>query len=221
MNEMNEWQARRWLSEARYARFRDACRGDHVSTVRFYEWHAALSMASFGLIHHFEVLVRNAIDGTLGAGQPQAPIKETWLVDFDTLRPDGIRQVITAIDRLERRRDVTRGRVVAGLSFAFWADLFGRRYEDLWRQRLCAAFPHGALPRKALSIRMRRIRRFRNRIAHHDSLLDQDVPALVDDMLEIAGWVDPGARAWLEAQTGAAELARQLSRFTALAASPA
>jgi hypothetical protein len=59
-------------------------------------------MACFGSIHHFEVLVRNAIDGTLGAGQPQALIEETWLVDFDTLRPDGIRQAITAIDRLER-----------------------------------------------------------------------------------------------------------------------
>jgi hypothetical protein len=221
MRGMNERQARRWLSEERYDRFRNACGGDHESTARFYEWHAVLSMACFGLIHHFEVLVRNAIDETLGAGQPQAPIKETWLVDFDTLRPDGIRQVITAIDRLERRRNVTRGRVVAGLSFAFWADLFGRHYEDLWRRRLHEAFPHGSLPRTALTTRMRRIRQFRNRIAHHDSLLDQDVPALVDDMLEIAGWIDPDARGWLEAQTGAAELARQLSRFTTLAASPA
>lgn len=221
MKGMSEPQARRWLSEERYDRFRSACGGDHGSTARFYEWHAVLSMACFGLIHHFEVLVRNAIDSTLGAGQPQAPIKETWLVDFDTLRPDGIRQVITAIDRLEKRRDVTRGRVVAGLSFAFWADLFGRHYEDLWRQRLHAAFPFGALPRTALSTRMRRIRQFRNRIAHHDSLLDQDVPALLDDMLEIAGWIDPFARAWLEAQTGAAEIARQLSRFTIPAASPA
>lgn len=216
MDVVNERQARRWLSEARYARFRNSCQGGHTSTMCLYEWHAALSMASFGLVHHFEVLVRNAIDGILGAGQPEAPIKETWLVDFDTLRPDGIRQVITAIDRLEKRREVTRSRVVAGLSFAFWADLFGRRYEDLWRQRLHAAFPHGALPRKTLSVRMRRIRRFRNRIAHHDSLLDQDVPTLVDDMLEIAGWIDPDARRWLEAQTGAAELARQLSRFTSL-----
>ena len=142
----------------------------------------ALSMASFGLVHHFEVLVRNAIDGTLSAGQPEVPIKETWLVDFDTLRPDGIRQVITAIDRLEKRREVTRSRVVAGLSFAFWADLFGRHYEDLWRRRLHTAFPHGAVTRRTMSVQMRRIRQFRNRIAHHDSLLDQDVPALVDDM---------------------------------------
>lgn len=210
---MDEWEARRWLSEARYARFRDACGGDHESTLRFYEWHSVLSMASYGLIHHFEVLVRNTIDGALGEGQPQAPVKETWLLDFETLRLDGVRQVITAIDRIERRREVTRGRVVAGLSFAFWADLFGRRYEDLWRRRLRALFPQVGVMRKDVSIRMRRIQRFRNRIAHHDSLLDQDVPSLVEDILVLASWIDPRARNWLEAQTGAVEIARQLSRF--------
>lgn len=102
---------------------------------------------------------------------------------------------------------------MAALSFAFWADLFGRHYEDLWRQSLYLAFPHGGSSRKALGNRMRRIQRFRNRIAHHDSLLDQDVPALLGDMLEIAGWVNPRARAWIEAQTGAVEIARQVSRL--------
>lgn len=72
-----------------------------------------------------------------------------------------------------------------------------------------------------VSGRLRRIQQFRNRIAHHDYLLGQDVPALVEDMLDIAGWIDPEARLWLEAQTGAAEIARQLSRFTQLAPSPA
>lgn len=218
---MNERQARGWLSEARYARFREACGGDHASAVALYEWHAVLGMAAFGLIHHFEVLLRNAIDRTLGEGQPETPIKDTWVVDFDILQPDGIRQVLTAIDRLEKGRVVTRGRIVAGLSFAFWADLFGRRYEDLWRRTLCTAFPHGVLSRKAVGTRLRRVQKFRNRIAHHDSLLDQDVPALIDDMLDIAGWIDPLARTWLEAQTGAAEIARQLSRFTNLTASAA
>lgn len=218
---MNERQAGTWLSEARYGRFRDACRGDHAAAIDLYEWHAALSMASFGLVHHFEVLVRNAIDGTLGEGQSQTPIKDTWLVDFGVLQPEGVRQVINAIGRLKQSKVVTRGRIVAGLSFSFWADLFGHRYEDLWRHRLHGAFPHRGLTRKALSSRMRRIQRFRNRIAHHDSLLDQDVPAFVNDMLEISGWIDPDARLWLEAQTGAIEIARQVERRAEFAAGPA
>jgi hypothetical protein len=73
---MNERQACSWLSEARYARFREACGGDHASAVALYEWHAVLGMAAFGLIHHFEVLLRNAIDRTLGEGQAQTGAAE-------------------------------------------------------------------------------------------------------------------------------------------------
>jgi hypothetical protein len=206
---VDEQQARAWLSEPRYARFLDAA-GDHERAVALYEWPAELTIASFGLIHHFEVLLRNAIDEALGAGQPQAPIKDTWLLDFEILQPDGIKQAIIAIERLERGKLVTRGRVVAGVSFRFWAGLFGRRYEELWRHRLRAAFPHAALTRKDLSSRMRLIQRFRNRVAHHDSLLDQDAQARLEDMFTIAGWIDPAAQAWLTERTNALAIARQM-----------
>ena len=41
-----------------------------------YEWHAEWHAASFGLIHHFEVLLRNAVDGVLGESQPQTQDEE-------------------------------------------------------------------------------------------------------------------------------------------------
>lgn len=194
---MQEKQARAWLSGPRYQRFLSAADGEHERAVALHEWHTELTVASFGLIHRFEVLLRNAIDTVLGQDQPQAPIKDTWLLDFEILQPDGIKQVIIAIERLEKGKLVTRGRVVAGVSFAFWAGLFGRRYEELWRQRLRSAFPHENLTRKDLSARLRLVQRFRNRVAHHDSLLDQDTQGRLEDMLTIAGWIDPAAREWL------------------------
>lgn len=207
---MEERQARAWLSEPRYTRFLHAAGGDHERAMALYEWHAELTVASFGLIHRFEVLFRNTVDDVLGEGQPQTPIKDTWLLDFEILQPDGIKQVIVAIERLEKGKLVTRGRVVAGVSFAFWAGLFGRRYEELWRHRLRAAFPHGALTRKDLSSRVRLVQRFRNRVAHHDSLLDQDVHARLEDMLTIAGWIDPAAQRWLTDHTDATTIARRM-----------
>jgi hypothetical protein len=44
---------------------------------------------------------------------------------------------------------------------------------------------------------MRLLQRFRNRIAHHDCLLEQDIAGRADDMLLIAGWIDPAAAEWL------------------------
>jgi hypothetical protein len=70
-------------------------------------------------------------------------------------------------------------------------------------------FPHEALTRKDLSARMRRIQRFRNRVAHHDSLLGQDAQARLEDMLAIAGWIDPAAKAWLADRTDALAVAQR------------
>jgi hypothetical protein len=175
----------------------DAASGDHERALALYDWHAELATASFGMVHHFEVLVRNAIDAVLGDGQPQDPLRDTWLMDFSVLHPNGVKQVIVAVERLDRGKAVTRGRIVAGVSFGFWAGLFSKNYEELWRHQLRHAFPHGSVVRKDLTQRMRLLQRFRNRIAHHDCLLKQDIAARADDMLLIAGWLDPEARRWL------------------------
>jgi Abi-like protein len=198
---MNPDQARKWLSEPRFQPFLDASGGDGEAAVVLYQWHASLTSACFELIHHFEILVRNAIDGALGAGQPQEPLRDTWLLDFDTLQPNGIKQVITALERLEQGKRMTRARVIAGVSFGFWAGLFAKGYEELWRHRLRRAFPNGSVTRKDLTERMRLIQRLRNKVAHHDCLLNQDVRGRADDMLLIARWIDVDAGAWLETQS--------------------
>ena len=207
---MDSQQAIAWLSGPRFRPFQDATSGDHEAAVALYVWHAELATAAFEVVQHFEVILRNAIDAALADGQPQEPLKETWLMDFDTLQPGGIKQVITAVERLERGTQITRARVVAGVPFSFWSGLFGRQYDKLWRERLHKAFPHGPGRRKDLPPRMLRIRLFRNRLAHHDSILGQDVCATHEDMLTIVGWVDPDARKWLEGRSSVtAVLARK------------
>lgn len=120
-----------WLSAARFAPFLNAAKGDHAQALEIYDWHAELAVASFEAIHHFEVIVRNSIDDVLGAGQPQDPLRETWLLDFDTLQPGAIKRVIVAIERLKKGKPITRGGVVAGVPFGFWVSLFNKHYEEL------------------------------------------------------------------------------------------
>jgi hypothetical protein len=193
---MDPKQLAAWISTPRLAPFMDAAGHDPARAEALYEWHGELAAACFGTMHHFEVLVRNAIDAELGKGHPEEPLTQTWLLDFDVLRPDGVKQVIVAVERLEKGKAITRGRIVAGLSFGFWSGLFGPRYEELWRHRLRHAFPH-AKERKDLSARMEALRRFRNRLAHHDCILSQPVDVRHDDMLQIAAFIDPDARSWL------------------------
>jgi hypothetical protein len=198
---MDPQQASAWLSGPRFEPFLAATQNHHDLAVELYDWHAEIVAACFGLIHHFEVLVRNSIDGVLGEGQPQEPLKDTWLMDFDVLQPNGIKQVFVAVERLEKGKGIRRSRVVAGVSFGFWAGLFSKSYEELWRHRLRHAFPHGSIMRKDLIQPMRSIQSFRNRVAHHDCLLGQNIEMRADDMFRIGGWIDPDARAWLEAHS--------------------
>jgi len=158
------------------------------------------------MINGFEVLLRNAIDRQLGVDQPQIPIRNTWLMDFNTLQPNGVKQVIVAVERLEKGTEITRSRVVAGVSFGFWAGPFGKSYEELWRHRLRLAFPNGAITRKDLTQPMRSIQAFRNRVAHHDCLLNQPVRDRYDEMVRISGWIDADAATWLEQQSDVVSL---------------
>jgi hypothetical protein len=195
---MDVKQAAVWISDARFQPFLAEANGDHVRAVALYEWHVRLAAACFATIHGFEVLIRNAIDAELGRDQPQTPIRDTWLMDFSILQPNGVKQVIVAVERLEKGKDITRSRVVAGVSFGFWAGLFSKGYEELWRHRLRNAFPAGAITRKDLTQPMRSIQTFRNRVAHHDCLLFQPVADRVGEMKRIAGWIDPEAAIWLD-----------------------
>jgi hypothetical protein len=197
---MDERQASAWISDARLGPFLAASDGDRHLAVALYEWHTRLGSSCFATVQHFEVLLRNAIDAELGRGQPQNPIPETWLMDFRVLQPNGVKQVIIAAERLEKGKEITRGRVVAGVSFGFWAGLFAKEYEELWRQRLRSVFPYGAVMRKDLTQPMRLIQRFRNRLAHHDCLLSQDPGRRVADMHRIAGLIDPAAADWIADQ---------------------
>jgi len=187
-----------WISTPRFARYMLASGQDPARALRLYEWHGELAAACFGAMHHFEVLVRNAIDAELGQGQPDTPLTATWLMDAEILRPSGIEQVEETVVRLRFGGQTTRGQVVAGLSFGFWSSLFGGQYEELWRRRLRHAFPH-AKQRKDVSTRIETLRLFRNRVAHHDCLLGQPVAARHQTMLEVASFVDPNAGAWLGA----------------------
>ena len=101
--------------------------------------------------------------------------------------------------------------LVAGFSFGFWVSLLGpggrldpagRRanYEmTLWRPGLRRAFAHRTpLTRIHAYQPLNALRKLRNRIAHHEPIFAR--PLLEDHqrILEVTGWISPGARTWIE-----------------------
>lgn len=182
------------------------------------------------VIHHVEVLMRNAIDRRLRLDEPHNAVR-SWLVEPAVLEPGELNAVTLAITRLRRlRRPVTRARVVAGLPLSFWTRLLGTQYEELWKASLHHAFPHSPGLRKAVAGQLNRISQLRNDIAHHQPIIDIPVADRHEDMLALAAAVDPAAAAWigalsrvgetLAARPAGVRLRARASRFVDVAAHP-
>ncbi|WP_260212645.1 MULTISPECIES: hypothetical protein [unclassified Curtobacterium] len=97
--------------------------------------------------------------------------------------------------------------IVAATSFGFWVGLTDAgvprdplwSYETtLWQPRLVHAFPRlGKVRRKQLHRRLDDVRRFRNRLAHHEPVHAAPLERIRDDIIAIAGYVDHDAAAFI------------------------
>jgi hypothetical protein len=194
---LSQKQASAWIAPARFSCFLEEVGGEHRSAVELYVWHARLSSACGEVIHHVEVLVRNAIHHCLKTSQPENGL-HSWVVDPEVLRLPEITLVGNVVTRLRRRRKrVTDDRVVAALPLSFWPRIVGTNYEDLWMTCLHHAFSHSSGLRKDIAGPLNRISQLRNDIAHHKSLLDVPVAERHDDLLRLAAAVDPAAAEWI------------------------
>lgn len=202
------WHA---LSEPRLTPYLETT-NSRRDALALYEWSARTASACFEVVGHFEVLLRNALDNCLSTYFRENERGMPW---FLLSIPDGehIAEAVSAVrERLQqeeqsqpRRNQVVRDsrhQVVAGMTFGFWSGLLGPRYEELWRACLHRAFPNSTGRRKDVSTGLERVRRFRNRLAHHDSVINIDVPFEIRQIIELAGYIDTDAARWLERRNG-------------------
>jgi hypothetical protein len=109
---------------------------------------------------------------------------------------------------------VTPGKVVAELPFGFWVGLLSGRREPggsdyhfkVWVQGGVSERFAGTPKRSTLHGRLNALRAFRNRIAHHEHLLNQDLDALSDDLDVILSSLCPETAAWVRAMSEVEEI---------------
>ena len=196
---MNASEVAKWITDARFAPdLAESC-DDYDDALSLYVWNARVSAAAFETLHHVEVLVRNSIDVQFGPVDPSARPEDTWLDDPSMLIGPARDRVRATIDRIVRDgKRPTRGRVVAGLSFGFWRALFDKKYQQLWNTHLHRAFPAGSGDRSEVAALMSNLVPFRNRLAHHETIVRRPIAQHYAEMLTLAGLVDADAQTWIE-----------------------
>ncbi len=196
---MKPSQATSWLTDARFAPYLTAAEGDHDTAVSLYVWNAQVSAAIFETLHYVEVLLRNTIDAHFPPVNSADAPRNTWLEDPTILTDASRERVQETIARIAREGNKpTRGRVVAGLSFGFWRALFDKKYHRLWVSHLHRAFPAGSGDRAEIAALMSNLVPFRNRLAHHETILLRPIDGHYEEMLRLSALIDPEARVWIQ-----------------------
>lgn len=181
LSSISQSEVDRWITPPRFQVFLNATDGDFGGAISLY--------AQFPPVSH-----REAAD-------------ESWICDPRILSPKSLERVRDAIDGIERMgKEPTRARVISNLSFGFWRALLDRRYKQLWIDRLHRAFPNGSGNRKEAAQLMARLNPFRNRVAHHESIINANIASRHDDLLALTSIIDADAAEWLRSRSSVPEI---------------
>lgn len=201
------------LSPIRLHRFVTAA-GGVPQGLRLYRWNVQVSSAYWTPLHFLEVAVRNAVNDAMAEtydsvfwfqDDDRPGEGASWLYDFER---DAVTKAFGKFGQ-----DPTAGKIVAELHLGFWAGLLSGRYYDGGTDYHHVVWVRGGVSRKfggakrgVVHKRLDRLRRFRNRIAHHEHVLGANLDVLSTDIDAILRMVDPVTAGWVRAMSDVAEV---------------
>jgi hypothetical protein len=191
-----------FLSPERLAGYRLTSADAPGLILKRYLWNVELSAAFYGPLHLFEIGLRNAVDRSF-----RLAYGDDWLTRPGVLAPKEVGLVSNALDELAKwGMPQARGKIIAELMLGFWARLFAKHYEVgswsrghvyFWPSRSEEIFPHAPKnmrTRKAMSARIEAIKKFRNRVFHHEPIWQRnDLVRIHNEICETARWITPDA----------------------------
>jgi len=189
------------ISPARFSTYERLADHDGRRAVALYLWNARVAEAFYFPLQTNEVLLRNAIASTLnriyGCNWP-------FNASFQKSLPDKLRGIfITALSpRVGRPSQcgVTVGDVIAALSYGFWVALLTARHETrIWGPHFRSAFPWAPVQvgRALVHREADHLRDLRNRIAHHEPIIQRDLATDYERTMGIIQWICPVTTSWV------------------------
>lgn len=152
-----------------------------------------LSEAFYTPLQTLEVCLRNSLDSQL-----TLKYGANWLLD-PTVAPlnDFSRSMINEATKAADNPP-THGKVIAESKFAFWVGLTAKGYDSsIWRAAAYRAFlKTGGVKRSIVHGRLNSLRRFRNRIAHHEPIFHKDVASTHNELIEAIFWMCRDTAEW-------------------------
>jgi len=184
------------LSDPRFKPYRDL-ESPGSPAIEHYLYNARLAKSLLFPLHVCEVVVRNAANDVLKANFQSAwyrnPAFESKLI------PKTLAALTKAVG------NAPTGNVddlIASMSLDFWSHLFRSAHQSLWWgcfDRVVRAAP--ATRYADFGMRLRNITGLRNRIAHHEFILNLNLSNYHTEILDVVGYISKETRDWLAAHS--------------------
>jgi hypothetical protein len=224
-----------FLGPARLSTYLSAAGGDADRATDLYLWATEVSGALHAQLSFVELAVRNSIDRRLVEWNDAQGHGPEWTGDgraapllYQLLRKP-LRDARTWADKEAALRHprhprhgvgVTHDDVVAQLMFGAWVKLIrpisktesSAPQKQLWTEVLRRAFPdsdQSDAGRRAIGTQLETMRQLRNRVAHHDNLLEVDIRHRQNGALSLLSKVDPALPALAVARSPLRRLVRE------------
>lgn len=170
------------VSRQRFARYTSATGGSVIDAARLYVLDSELRGALLELLHFYEIAFRDAIHAVLTNAYGA-----DWYRGLTVVLDDRTRETFREAEARISAGKQTPERTIAEVSLGGWGDLLeiggtssgghgamaGRAdYESsLWSTRIETLFKGLHSSRQDAAAHVRRVRRLRNRVAHHESII--------------------------------------------------
>lgn len=191
------------FSPPRFATYLQAKNNIPAGALALYQWNLELSAAFIVPLQICEVAVRNSIaDAIEMVHGPNWPRSNGFIRRL----PNPRRHFNPTTELLNVIRvQPTTGKVVAELKFVFWESMLTATHDnDLWNPHFRTVFPHTDAGKSVQQLRHEahdqvfKIRKFRNRIAHHEPIFVRNIAEEYDRIKTVIGWKCQTAAGWLD-----------------------
>lgn len=181
------------ISAERLATYKAWAQQNDDDAMALYALNVAISESFYTALHCLEITLRNSVHNQMTALHGNGWFNNPAVVTDQYQQ----RKIADAISRLGGQAH--GGQIIAELTFGFWTALFGKHNNHLWGQTLRPMFS-APVQRKQIAKRLNDIRRLRNRIAHHEPIIQQDLIIIHQEIQELTGWMSVEALAWCNAR---------------------
>ena len=141
-----------------------------------------------------EISLRNSIDRVF-----KKNISQYWLQDEYFIQPQHKNKIDTSIKLLKfKDKEIVHNNILAELTFGFFVTFFKQPYSQYLRfNNLKQIFPNlpsskdKKLNRHFIFTKLNKIRLFRNKVFHHDKIIDKkEYYNILDDIYEVLSYFD-------------------------------